>query len=232
MKYQDQIVSAMLRVYPTAWRQEYGAELADVLSQRPLTAGTVADVLWNGAGQRLRYTEPAARMGTLVMLCVIAGVISNVVAPASAGQGFAAVLKDSGKTLPTVLVTPLATDLYVLMLVGCGCWTHLRYGGPVSESSMAAVRLGALAGMPVMVVGLLMLLGTIHLRVVGPGDVLTLSRQGWTYTYYTARSHTPSSLSVLTAPLFRLPGAWLWGLIGGQLGRVVVRGQHTRPVSS
>jgi hypothetical protein len=228
MKRPHRIVHALLRLYPAAWRQEYGAELADVLSQRPLTAGTVADVVQSAVVQRARYTEPSVRIGAGVMVFLFAGIVWNIAAPSLASHAFGAVLEDSSKTLPTVIVTPFASGLYVLMLIACGGWAQLRRRGPLSQSGMAAVRLGAVAGIPVMFLGVLMFLGLIHLHVVGPDDALTRwSGRGWTYTYYTAQSRVPSPLAVFAAPLFRLPESWLWGLVGGRLGRAVARRRET-----
>jgi len=226
MKREARIIRALLRLYPKTWRQEYGPELADVLSHRPLSLRIVFDVVWNGAGQRVRDADPAMRMGVIVMLMVLTGVVWNVTVPLSGGRGVAAVLQDSSKTLPTVVVTALASDLYVLVLVACGCWTHLRRGESASRCGIAAVKLGAVAGMPVMFVGILMLVGIVHLRIVGPGATeATMAEMGLTFTYYTTRAHAPSALTVFTAPLFRLPESWIWGLVGGGVGRAIRRTQ-------
>ncbi len=233
MRPSDRIIGLLLRLYPAAWRREYGSELADVLFHRPLSARVVGDVAWNALGQRLRDAEPAAHLGLGVMAIVATGVAWNIMLPMSAGRGLAAVLQDSSKTLPTVVVTPLASDLYVLVLVVCGCWTQLARPRSLSECGSAAIRLGAVAGIPVMLVGLLMLAGILHLRAVGP-DVrpATSSDLGLIFTYYTSHAHAPSALAVLTAPLFRLPESWLWGLLGGRLGRAIGRRRQTPAASS
>jgi len=225
LRYHDSIVRSLLRLYPAAWRREYGPELADLLSHRPLGFGVVINVAWNAARQRVRDAEPAVRLGGVVMLIILTGVIWNIAAPGFGGRGVAAVIQDSSKTLPTIVVTALASDLYVLTLIACGCWTHLRRGASVQQCGIAAVRLGAIAGVPVMIVGVLMLVGIVDLRVVGPGESAT-GGLGLTFTYYTTRAHTPSVLAVLTAPLFRLPESWIWGMVGGQIGRAIRRRRH------
>ena len=146
-----------------------------------------------------------------------------------AHDALAAVLQDSSKTLPTVVVTPLASDLYVLAIIACGCWTHLRYDASISQCGVAAIRLGAVAGIPIMILGVLMALGVLPVRLAGPENApTTWSQAGLTYTYYTTHAHSPSALAVLTAPLFRLPESWLWGMVGGQLGRAIGR-RRRRP---
>lgn len=223
MKSSDLIIRGLLRVYPAPWRREYGPELAHVLAQQPLTAIVIVDVLWNGIRQRIRDAEPAVLIGFVIMVFVLAGVISNVAGLTAARGLFGGVLRDSSLTLPSITVTAFETNLYAIVLILCGYWTHLRDGGRASASGKAAVRLGALAGAPVVLVGLLMLIGALHLRVIGPGDPLAYSASGWTYTYVTSQSHAPSWLAVFTAPLLRLPQAWIYGWIGGQMARVIVR---------
>lgn len=223
MKFSHWIGRTLIRIYPAGWRREYGAELAHVLAQRPLTLMALGDVLWNGVRQRIRDTEPAILMGLTAMLVVSAGVIANIANLTAARGVFGGVLRDSSMTLPTITVTAFETNLYAVALMLCGYWTHLRHGGRASASGMAAVRLGALAGVPVMLAGLLMLVGAVHLRVAGPADALLNSGSPWTYTYFTPKPHAPSWLAVSSAPLLRLPQAWIYGWIGGQLARVIAR---------
>ena len=233
MRRADRIVALLVRLYPAAWRREYGSELADVLSHRSVSVRVVCDVARNALGQRWRDAEPAVHLGFVVMAIVSTGVAWNIMLPVSAGRGLAAVLQDSSKTLPTVIVTPLASELYVLLLVACGCWTQLRLRRSISECGAAAIRLGAVAGIPVMLVGLLMLADIVHLRVVGPDAApATVSGLGLTFTYYTSSAHAPSALAVLTAPLFRLPESWLWGMVGGRLGRAIARRRQTSAARS
>jgi hypothetical protein len=223
MKLKDRIIGWLLRLYPAAWRREYGSELADVLSRRPLNARTIVDVAWSAFVQRLRDAEPATYAGLVTLIVVAVGVFMNILLPASAGHGLAALVRDSSKTLPTVVVTPLASDLYVLVLIVCGCWTYLRRDRSISRCGRSAIRLTAVAGLPVVLLGALILTGLIHLRVVGADAPTQFVHPRLTYTYVTAHGHAPSALAILTAPLFRLPQAWIWGLVGGRLGRPIAR---------
>ena len=56
------LVSALMRLYPTAWRTEYGAELAAMLLRRPLDCQSLpstscVSAMW----QRLRAIEAVDR---------------------------------------------------------------------------------------------------------------------------------------------------------------------------
>jgi hypothetical protein len=226
------LVRLLLRIYPPAWRREYGAELRHVVAQRPLTPNAVIDLVWNGVRERVHDADSGTLLGIVTMLFVLAGVISNIAGWARPVGAIGRALRDSSMTLPSVAVATFETNLYALTLILCGCWTHLRSGARPSESGMAAVRLGAIAGIPVMAVGLSILAGVIHLRVVGPSGPLPYAGSGWAYTYFTSDAHAPSWLAVFTAPLLRLPLAWIYGWIGGQMARVIVRRGNTDAFSS
>jgi hypothetical protein len=120
---------------------------------------------------------------------------------------------------------------------------------------MAAVKISFLAGIPVMLAGVLMLSGVLGVIVLGPGDTpTTFHEHGFSYTYYDAQVRScwirvsapatqtsaqavqsatcpPAPLGILVAPLFTLPSSWLWGIAGGLLGRWITRGRR-RPVTT
>ena len=100
MNTKQRIVAALLRLYPAAWRQEYGGEFEDLLLARPLTAAVAADVVFNGLRQRLRATEPATFLG-LLMLTVVT--VAFVVTPDSVLQ---AQLEAWDKILPPLMEDP------------------------------------------------------------------------------------------------------------------------------
>jgi len=72
------IVSWLLRLYPKVWRNEYGAELADMLRARPLTAGVCSDVVFSAMWQRARATQASTWVGLGLMFAVIAAIVSNI----------------------------------------------------------------------------------------------------------------------------------------------------------
>ena len=196
MTRKEWIVSVLLRLYPAAWRSEYGAELTDVLLARPLGLRVIANVLWNGCRQRARTAEPSTILGLVAMLVILSGFVFM---GATYGRTWTALMQPSPRTFPPVAV--MASALFVSLLVVCGCWTHLRHGGRARRAGMAAMRMGFIAGIPIMLAGVLMMAGLIELTFVGP------------------RLPAPSAWAILIAPLVRLPEFWLWGAIGGKLGQ-------------
>ncbi len=192
------IVTALVRLYPAGWRAEYGPELTEILLARPLGPAVIGDVLWSGMRQRARAAEPATILGLASMLAIVGLFVE-------AGVAW---LRPSSITFPTVTVTFFESYLYPYLLIFCGCWTHLRHGGTAKQSGTAAMKMTLIAGMPIIVGALLMMTGIVSLRV-SPGLL-----------------HSPSAWSILVAPLARLPGAWIFGALGGQLGKRIARNRQ------
>jgi hypothetical protein len=233
MRVKRGFVTALTRLYPRVWRHEYGPELTEMLLARPLDAAIVADVLMNGLRERVRRVEPSTVFGSILMLLIVTGFVWNVVAPQPYRNTWIILLQPSLKTMPTVTVRPLASELYALLLVGCGIWTHLRHVGQLSQSGIAAMKICLIAGMPIMLAGVLMFVGVLGVIVMVPGDMSTAFREhGIAFTYYSAQGTPPTSLSVLVSPLFRLPESWIWGIVGGWLGRRISRLRHSRRYGS
>jgi hypothetical protein len=220
MSIKHRLIAALVRIYPARWREEYGAELSDVLQADPLGSNTIIDVFWNGCWQRLRSLELATIFGLAAMLMILAAFAWNIAAPQSYGSRWTTLLEPSDMTFPTITVRPFVSELYVLFLVACGCVIHLQRGGRPTRSGMAAMKISFIAGLPIMAAGVLMLLGVMQATVLGPGDTPTTFREhGFAFTYYSQHTHSPAPLSVLLAPLARLPESWIWGSVGGVLGR-------------
>jgi hypothetical protein len=205
----QRLVTALLRLYPAAWRSEYGAELTDLLLSRPLGPRVIADVLWNGCRQRARTAEPSTILGLVAMLVILSGFVFM---GATYGRTWTALMQPSPRTFPPVAV--MASGLFVSLLVLCGCWTHLRHGGRARRAGVAAMRMGFIAGIPIMLAGVLMMAGLLELTFVGSG--LT----------------PPAPWAVLIAPLVRLPEFWLWGAIGGKLGKQIRCWQQQRAAAT
>jgi len=196
------LVGALLRLYPAAWRREYGDELTDILLSRPLTAGAIADLLWNAGVQRVRAAAPSTILGVAGMLVVLAGFVID---PTRNGLGWTALLRPTSMTFPTIVVTFLTSEVYTILLWVCGYWTLRRYRVTPARAGVAAMRMSLIAGSPVVLAGLLLGLGAIDLTFSG------LPSQ-------------PSPLAVIAAPLARLPENWLFGWMGAwvacRFGRV------------
>jgi len=220
MTMKNRIIAALLRVYPASWRAEYGPELAELMRTRALSLRILGNVLWNGLRQRMRTTEVSTVFGVTMMLVILGALLWNIVAPLPYGSGWTAVVQDSRITFPRVVVRPLRSEFYVWLLILIGCFTHLRHGGTAAQSGMAAVKASFLAGLPILVAGVLMLFGILKIVSLGPADMpSTFQQHGFAYTYYSEELQSPSSLNILLAPLFALPQCWIWGALGGALGR-------------
>lgn len=217
MSFKHRLIETLLRSYPADWRREYGAELVDLLATHTLGVRVVVDVLWSGLRQRMRSLEPSTLLGFAAMLASLGLLVANVVAPQPYG-GWTTVLEPSSMTFPTVRVTAVVGEVFSVLFFCCGCLTYRRRGGRPSQAGRAAATLCLFAGIPVMVVGALLLLGVIGLSVVGPGGS-AVTQHGLSFTYYSANGHSPSPLNVILFPLSRVPIAWLWGSLGGHVAR-------------
>jgi hypothetical protein len=227
MTARSRFVAALLRVYPPGWRTEYGPELAEILERQPLDVRIVAGVLSSAVRQRVRVAEPATWCGVAAMVVVAVGVGLNIAGLPAIGTRLPSFLRDSWKLFPSVVVTPFETELYVLLLIVCGCWTVLRRG-PSSRAGVAAMQMTAIAGLPIVLVGVLMFLGLVGVSIAAPDRAGGSLPDGLTYTYYSALDHRPSALVIVLAPLSKLPEAWIWGALGGNLGRSFLRSRAAR----
>lgn len=198
----------LLAIYPALWRREYGTELLDILVARPLSARVVLNVAWSGTWQRVRVVQPSTVLGLVALAAVVAGVVMS---PTMYGHTWVAMVRPTSKTWPTIEVTFLASEDYVLLMIIGGAWTYLRYGGPIRRSALAAVRMSLIAGFPVMLIGLLLLSGTVALTFSEPSSALRAFVPG------------PSPIALLTAPIFRLPESAIWGAVGGAIARWIRR---------
>lgn len=201
------MAAALVRLYPAAWRREYGAELIDILLTQPLGLRVVADVAWSGLRQRALTAEPSTILGAASMLIILGAFLL-------AGGDTTAVLRPSAMTFPTVTVRFLDSDVYAFLLIGCGYRTYLRHRGTAKRSGVAAMKMSLIAGMPIMAGALLMTAALLDLRAPG------------------ASVEPTSAWAMFVAPLARLPGSWLWGMVGGQFGKWVARRQRTTAGSS
>jgi len=195
------IVNALLSFYPRGWRREYGPEIADILLSRPLTTGIIANVLSNGLRQRVLVTEPSTILGLMLLPIAAYWLVHD-----------------------QSIVSLQTSNLYVLFLIGCGLWTHLRYGGALSRSGRAGVKLSVIAGIPVMAAGLLMLSGILDLHAAQDHCWIRVSDSSDLLRPIQTATCPPAAWGVLIAPVFVLPASWLWGMLGGFLARWIAPG--------
>ena len=198
MKGRRLAAALLLRLYPAAWRREYGAELADILEARRLRPLVIADVVWNALCQRVRVAQPSTILGVVSMLVIVSPVIAS---SGPTGLTWAAWLHPSFMTFPTVKVTFMESELYALLLAGCGWWTYWRYRGTAARCGVAAMRMSLITGMPVLLVGGLFASGALDVP-----------------QSFTAPGRLPSPLAIIMAPLSQIPQSWIWGAVGGRFG--------------
>jgi len=190
----QRLAEALLRIYPDAWRREYGEELFDILISRPLTWRVAADVLAAGLRQRIRAAEPATVLGlatVLVILSQLALTAAGYRTPATA------MLRPTDMTFPTIAASFMVSPFYPWLLIACGWWTARRHPGySAKRCGVAAMRMSLIGGVPVLLAGVLLAVGSLTASHVGLGGF------------------EPSPLAVIVAPLARLPEAWLYGMMG------------------
>lgn len=218
------LVSVLMRLYPRAWRKEYGAELAEMLRARPLTARVCGDIVLSALWQRLRAIQAPTWVGIGLMFSMITAIVSNIVVPPHYERS----------ALPEFiefLQKPMRSESYVLVMAGLGFWTMVRGNRRPSRAVMIASLISSL---PLMVVGLLMLSGLIPYTELMPGQFpTTFEERGILYTFYKGLQQIPgpAPLTLVLAPLLRLPGACLWGIVGAALGRTYMNWRG-RPLSA
>ena len=188
------LAEALLRIYPDAWRREYGEELFDILISRPLTWRVAADVLGAGLRQHIRAAEPATVLGVatvVVILSQLALTAAGYRTPATA------MLRPTDMTFPTVAASFMVSLLYTYLLIACGWWTARRHPGySAKRCGVATMGMSLIGGVPVLLAGVLLAADGITATQVGFGEF------------------QPLPLAVIVAPLARLPEAWLYGMMG------------------
>ena len=202
MTFRQRLARALVHLYPAAWRREYGEELLDVLLARPLTWLVVVDVLCNGARLRIRNAAPSTALGFASMLVVLAGF---AIPPFRYSSTVTDVLRPSDMTFPTVVVTFMVSQVYIVLLMACGWLTERRHPCQRHRGGLAAMRMSLIAGAPVLIAGLLLAVGAISVAFAGMGAV------------------HPHPIEVIAAPLARLPEAFLYGSMGAWTQRHAIR---------
>ena len=202
MTFRQRLARALVNLYPADWRREYGDELFDLLAARPLTWLVAADVLWNGARLRIRFAEPSTMLGFASMLVVLAGF---VIPPFRYSSSVTDVLRPSHMTFPSIVVTFMVSQVYIVLLMMCGWLTARRHPCEANRGGLAAMRMSLIAGAPVLIAGLLLAIGAIGVTVTGMGGI------------------HPHPIDVIAAPLARLPEAFLYGSIGAWTRRHSMR---------
>lgn len=215
------LVSWLMRLYPSVWRTEYGEELARMLHGRPLTAGVCSDVVLSALWQRVRAIQAPTWVGLGLMLVTIAAIVGNIVAaPHLWAPGQPRYEQPSLPERMELIQRPMRSEFYVLVLAGIGFWAGVRGS---QRTGRAAIRASTIASLPLVAIGLLMLFGVVDFVELKPGQLsTTFEERGIFYTFYKGLQVIPgpAPIVLVLSPLLRLPGAWLWGVVGGRLGQM------------
>jgi len=108
------LVRQLLRLYPAAWRTEYGEEMGSMLLAQPLTASVAGDVFLNAIRQNLRRPDPWKAAG-LFLVC---------------WRSFWIVLPSVFQFSPAAwaLFVQVDRSVFVLVAFSSGCWTVINEG--------------------------------------------------------------------------------------------------------
>jgi hypothetical protein len=215
------LVLWLMRLYPRSWRAEYGEELATMLRARPFTARVCSDVVSSALWQRVRAIQAPTWTGLALMLMTVAAIASNIVdaPPHLWAPGQPRYEQPSLPERIELLQRPMRSEFYVLVLAGIGFWTAIRGS---QRTGRAAIRVSTIASLPLVAIGLLMMFGVVDFVELNPGQMsTTFEERGIVYTFYKGLQQIPgpAPIVLVLSPLLRLPGAWLWGAVGGRLGR-------------
>jgi hypothetical protein len=194
------LVAGLIRLYPSRWRAEYGAELAGVLLQRPLGAGAVLNVVCNAVWQQLRMQEPWLIVGAPLLVWVFVLWIALLSAP-----GYAAHI--GGEPAWVGLVLFFST----------GCWTVLRRG---HGGGRAALKLCMIVALPFFGAGLLVLMHAMRVVTEPAGGV------GFRLGTSAGQGRGDLFTIFVAGPVMQIPCAGLIGWLGGLAGRVFRRARQ------
>ena len=114
----------LLRTYPRPWREEYGPELAGILSRKRLTPALIADVLASSARQHLRR-DPWK-------ICALGLALWTSALLVVGAEGLL--------TKPEFLCGWIAGQL---LLFTAGAWTVLRENCGIRRSTVASLKTAA-----------------------------------------------------------------------------------------
>ena len=208
----DRIIRALLRIYSAAWRKEYGPELQGILEARSLKAREIFNVAWNAARQRIRATEPWVLIGLAGLLLNAASFAWLIVAPPPYSPEF---------IFPPEF-SPLRAAGNLLVVMACGFWTVARSGGTLPHAGVQTMKMTVLTVAPGLVVCALVISGALGVVVLGPEDApTTAAEHGFAIAWYSADRVGPKPMVIALLICAGILENWIWGALGGTLGRLV-----------
>lgn len=206
----EQIVAALVGLYPRRWKREYGTEFADVLIRRPLGPFAVFNILWNALRQQLRLGEPWLMVGIPWLLLNIYGHLWNILYP----------VPYAAEPPRNWLVTRAIAGLIPFAI---GYWTVLR--DPIDgHGGRAAMKYLLLTRWPICVLAVLWGLGLLRIIVLGPGEPpSTFYEHGFAYTFYDHPGRPIDWQLLFWRPFGELPFVGVLGWLGGLAPRAQAR---------
>jgi hypothetical protein len=202
MNIRPTIIRGLLRVYPAAWRAEYGEELGALLSDRPVNPSIVVDVVISATREHMKRDPIWKTCGICLFAWTVIGILLNNTVPLSHG-GY-----EFYKTL------------WQLGLLLAGCLTLLGNRG--KSPTWAALKAALLGSFPEMVALILWAAGIFHPLVTRAAGPYPLVESRLALFYITFPTVPPATFGVL--PLYIgviLAQACVFGFLGGLLGRVI-----------
>lgn len=198
------IVHALVRVYPPAWRLEYGDELELMLVRRPLTVGIVCNVFAHGIWQRLRFAPIWKLGGATLALKMVIGTIVNSIWPLT----------------PTAYNRFFTSDLAIAFAVGC--FAVLRDRRNIRSAMGSAAMAATLGVIPEVILGLLWAANLVHPTILGLDGSPFIVGHGVTFLCFRGQPSNPLEVLpsfFLTLPFCAVP-AGVMGLLGGSIAKI------------
>jgi len=208
----QRLIRALLQLYPDEWRAEYGAELATVLSRRPITPSIVVDVVLSATRQRWKRDKVWMACGISLF-------------------AWTAFVIGSNNTGSLSHVTPVSCgmlSLIIVLLAGCATVLYRSDASP----SWAAVRAALLGTLPETVALTFWAAGIFHplvTKAAAPFPLLESRLATVDLTFPTVPQ--PGFGMVPLAITLILVQACLVGSIGGLLGRLITHWTKSAPVN-
>jgi len=195
-------VSLLLRLYPRAWRSEYGGELAVILADRQFTPSIIVDVVLCGIRQRFRYAEVWQVDGAVLALWLLIGTVANSISP-----------------LPRSAYNHFFQINWIAELaIGYIYVSH--YSRPPAAAALFSAKASLLGIIPELLLAVLWTVNLIHPTILGMDGVPHV--HGHLITDFCLRTEatvSPATL-MIAIPVTVIP-AFLLGLAGGTLARSV-----------
>ena len=192
------MIRTLIRFYPLEWRVEYGDELESMLSNLPLTAGQICNVVAHGVLQRIRFSPMWKIAGLALALKLIIGTIINSIWPFSH------------------ILYSLFFEFDLVLALFVGALAVLRDGKSIRVAMGSAALAATLGMIPEMALGLLWAAQLVHPTILGLNGAPYILGRGVTDLCLRGQFSSPLPLLFLSIPTSAVP-AGIMGLLGGSV---------------